>query len=632
MSSLLYTIEKEKHNEKDLKEILVNNKNIRFVSLMGVDLGGNATDEKIPIELFLDDINGFLKSAIQTDGSSVELYNIATLNNAKVDLMPDVDSRWYVDYNIEHIDEETNLPVGTLKIPAFLIHDNKRVCSRGILQKADKYFKESLIKIFNEYPHMINNIGIKEVSEIEEIILTSATELEFWVNTPEDKADLEKLSVSQSLKEQYWKRTHGIIRTCLEKSLIMLQKLGINPEMAHKEVGGIDSSISIDGKTNHAMEQLEISWKFSNPLQAADNELLVREVIEDIFTSNGLEVTFKAKPIHGVAGSGGHTHVGVSARLKNRKIINLFAPIDMKQDYLSEIGYGAIMGLLHNYEVLNPIVTSSNDGFNRLVPGFEAPVCIVTSLGHTCEMPSRNRSVLVGLIRDIQNPKSVRFELRSPNPLSNTYLVIAGCYQVMLDGIKAAAKSMYSTKELEKELSKDAGEEGFYLEKDRAYRDENDVFEYYSINDLNKRFGVPPATVYENMRNLKVYECKLKALKQGDVFTDKIIDSFKTGAIDKWEKELKNRIIQDNMDTIRGFVKLHNKENMDALDEVVWNSISDIKFNIMKDTLTRQSLFTKIREALENKDYELASNLQLELKRSMEEIQQLYIQYEKNIY
>ncbi len=38
----------------------------------------------------------------------------------------------------------------------------------------------------------------------------------------------------------------------------------------------------------------------------------------------GLEVTFKAKPIHGVAGSGGHTHVGASVKLKewkNRKYI-----------------------------------------------------------------------------------------------------------------------------------------------------------------------------------------------------------------------------------------------------------------------------------------------------------------------
>ncbi|WP_195250845.1 glutamine synthetase [Romboutsia sp. 1001713B170207_170306_H8] len=632
MSKLLHVIEKERFDANELKSLLKEHKHIKFVSLVGVDLGGNATDEKIPMELFLDDIESFLSSAVQTDGSSVELYEIATLNNAKVDLMPDESSRWYVDYNLEHIDEETNLPIGTLKIPAFLIHDNKKVCSRGVLQKAETYFKESLLEIFNEYPHMINNIGIKDVSEIDTILLTSATELEFWVNTPEDKADLEELSVSQSLKEQYWKRTHGLIRTCLEKTLITLQAKGICPEMAHKEVGGIQSTISIDGKTNHAMEQLEVSWKFASPLQAADNELVVREVIEDIFTSNGLEVTFKAKPIHGVAGSGKHTHVGVSARLKDGSLKNLFAPIDMKDDYLSEIGYGALMGILNNYEVLNPFVTSTNDAFNRLVPGFEAPVCIVTSLGHTYEIPSRNRSVLVGLVRDAENPKTLRFELRAPNPLSNAYLVIAGCYQTMLHGIKAVAKSKLTTKELEKELSKDIGEESFYLDKNRAYRDENDVFEHYTQEELNERFSVPPATVYENVRNLEIYEEKLEALKQGDVFTDKIINSFKVGSIDKWKKELEYRIIKTYSARIRNYVKLHTKENMDALDEVIWNSISDIKFNVMKDTLTRKSLFTQIRDAIEGEDYETASKLQLELKKNMVEVRKLYMQYKKNIY
>ena len=125
MQNLLYIIEKENHNEKDLERILKENPQIKFVSLMGVDLGGNATDEKIPVELFLEDINDFLQSTVQTDGSSVELYNIATLNNAKVDLMPDIDCKWYVDYNMEHIDSELNLPIGTVRIPAFLIHDNK---------------------------------------------------------------------------------------------------------------------------------------------------------------------------------------------------------------------------------------------------------------------------------------------------------------------------------------------------------------------------------------------------------------------------------------------------------------------------------------------------------------------------
>ena len=631
MRSLLYTIDKDKHNKKDIYDILASNKNIKFVSLMGVDLGGNATDEKIPISLLLEDIDKFLKTPIQTDGSSVELYNIATLNNAKVDLMPDLDCKWYIDYNFNHIDEETSLPIGTLRIPSFLIHNNKKVCSRAILKSSEIYFKESLIKLFKQYPHIINNIGIYDIYQIDEIILTTATELEFWVNTPEDKVDFEKLSVSQSLKEQYWKRTHGIIRTCTEKCLLMLDKLGINPEMAHKEVGGINSSISIDGKTNHAMEQLEISWKFSTPLQTADSELIVREVVEDIFTSHGLEVTFKAKPIYGVAGSGGHTHVGASVKLKNGKIQNIFAPKKMQEDYLSEIGYGALMGILNNYEVLNPIVNSSNDAFNRLVPGFEAPTCIVTSLGHTYNTPSRNRSVLVGLLRDIDSPNTLRFELRSPNPLSNTYLVIAGCYQTMLDGIKQVTKSKLTTRQLERELSKDLGEESFYLEKNRKYRDENDVFEYYSLEDRNNRFGIPPATVYESLNNLEKYESKLETLKQGNVFSDEVITSFKVGAIYKWTEELKNRIIEQHRTTIRNCIRLHDKENMDALDEVIWNEILQIKLNVMKDTLCKKSLFTKIKEAIDIKDYETVSNLQMELKNNMDKIQQLYIKYKKNI-
>ena len=632
MQSLLYVIKKENHNEKDLKEILSKHKNIMFVSLMGVDLGGNAIDEKIPIKVFLEDINDFLNSGIQTDGSSVELYNIATLNNAKVDLMPDNDAVWYIDYNMENICDKCNLPIGTLKIPSFLLHEGKRVCSRGILKKSEQYIKDSILEIIHKYPHMIEELEIENPYDIESINLTSATELEFWVNTPEDKVDLEALHVSQSLKEQYWKRTKGIIRTCLENSLIILQKLGLEPEMGHKEVGGITSSISIDGKTNHAMEQLEIDWKYSTPLQCADNELLAREVIEDVFSRNGLEVTFKAKPLDGVAGSGEHTHFGISAKLKNGKIVNLFSPYNMTSDYTTKFGYGALMGILKNYEVLNPFVTSSNDGFNRLVPGFEAPVCIVTSLGHTYELPSRNRSILVGLIRDINSPLSTRFELRSPNPLSNTYLVIAGAYQTILHGIKAVAESKLSTKDLEKELSKEIGEDGFYLEEDRSYRDENDVFEDYSIEERNQRFSIPPATVYENMKNLEIQSYKIESLIQGDVFTEKIINSFKTGAIDKWKKELKNRIIQDNIDIIRSLKKLHDTDDMNTLDEVAWDNINNLKHYLMKDTMSKKSLFTQIKEAIESKDYELASKLQIEMKDKMKEVQHLYIQYQKNIF
>ena len=65
------------------------------------------------------------------------------------------------------------------------------------------------------------------------------------------------------------------------------------------------------------MEQLEIDWKYTNAIQAADNENQVKYVVRDVFRMYGLDVTYRAKPIEGVAGSGEHTHLGVAVTLKD---------------------------------------------------------------------------------------------------------------------------------------------------------------------------------------------------------------------------------------------------------------------------------------------------------------------------
>ena len=36
---------------------------------MGIDIGGHDTDEKIPVEEFIDDMEKFLENGVQTDGS-----------------------------------------------------------------------------------------------------------------------------------------------------------------------------------------------------------------------------------------------------------------------------------------------------------------------------------------------------------------------------------------------------------------------------------------------------------------------------------------------------------------------------------------------------------------------------------
>ena len=626
---LVYVIEKNSHTSEELVKILDKHKEIKFVSLSGIDLVGHETDEKIPIKIFLEDMDTFLNGiAVQTDGSSVYLPTIASLDNAKIDMKADLNCNWFIDYNYENIDEETGLPVGTLKIPCFLFHEGIAVDSRSILLNAVNYFKSNLMDLLKNNPESLENFNIK-VEDIEEIKITSATELEFWVMTPNDKRDIEELSTSQELHEQYWARTRGAVRTALEQSLEMMERYDLEPEMGHKEVGGVKSKLDQDGSLTGIMEQLEIDWKYSTAIQCGDNEIFVKRIVKETFRKNGMDVTFLAKPVPGVAGSGEHTHFGVAAKLKSGKMMNLFNP--STDSFLSPIGYGAIMGVLKNYEVINPFITSSNEAFKRLKKGFEAPICIVTSLGRSTKLPSRNRTILIGLIRDENNPMATRFELRSPNPHTNTFLCIATMLMAMLDGINYAISSQKSESELLAELSKKAGELATYLEKDRAYRSEEDVFEDFTDEERESYFGKVPSTVYENIYAFEEYKDKTQVLKKGDVLGDKLITSFKAASMEKWLTEIQHRIIPAFSHEIVQLKALHDPNTSSDLDISNWMKIRDLRIELMKDSFSKKSLFTETKDAIVAEDYKKVSDMQKIIYSKVDELRKLYIEYKRNL-
>ena len=301
---LLYVIPTEKHSAGDIRSILEAHPEIKFVSLAAVDLMGNDTDEKIPISDFKSNLENYLNGhAVQTDGSSVVLPGIATLNDGKVDLIPDPEVIWYIDYNYEHTDPITKLPIGTLRIPSYLKHGDDMVCSRSILKKSADFFEKQIKDIFKQRPDICSEYGFKP-EELAKITLITATELEFWVNSPDEIISTEQLSISQELKESYWKRTKGVVRTALEQVIMVLEQYGFNPEMGHKEVGGVKASLTSSGEFHFIMEQLEVDWKYSDALQGADYELIARILIKEIFRLHGLDVSFDAKPLQGVAGSG----------------------------------------------------------------------------------------------------------------------------------------------------------------------------------------------------------------------------------------------------------------------------------------------------------------------------------------
>ncbi len=627
---LLYYIPAGQYGKEGVLALLEQHPEVKFVSLVGIDLAGNDTDEKIPVSAFFDNYESFFEgTAVQTDGSSVVLTDIATLNNARVDMWGDPSVNWFVDYNYENIDEVTGLPTGTLRIPAFLKHNDRFVDSRSILKQACQYVREEMLSTVKEkglpgMPHV-------KAEDIADIVFTSATELEFWVKTPSKSVAKRDLSVSQKLQEQYWQRTHGSVRTALEQAVERLDQYGMSAEMGHKEGGGVKAKLDDDGHVDSVLEQLEIDWKFSNnPLQTADNELQARIIVREVFRENGLDVTFKAKPIIGVAGSGEHTHFGVMAKLKSGKFVNLFSPEDMRKEAASSLGIGAIMGLLKNYEAINPFISSTTDSLNRLKPGFEAPVCIVTSLGVDPSVPSRNRTILCGLIRDIDNPMATRYELRAPNPYTNTYTALALIYLAAWDGMKYAITSGKTQAELVAELSKKPGEHADYLEDDRAYRAEDDVFEDYTQEERDAMFSVPPATVWENILGFKNHPEKVAVLSQGNAFEKDLMESFISAILNRWKLELVSRIIPANLQQVRDMKPVH-VEGANSCDDRRFKALNELRFYLAKDSEEQESLFTRLSKALKAGQYDDASKLQVEMNDKMEELEAAYAHYYNNV-
>lgn len=627
---LLYYIPAGQYGKEGVLALLEQHPEVKFVSLVGIDLAGNDTDEKIPVSAFFDNYESFFEgTAVQTDGSSVVLTDIATLNNARVDMWGDPSVNWFIDYNYENIDEETGLPTGTLRIPAFLKHNDRFVDSRSILKQACQYVREEMLSTVKEkglpgMPHV-------KAEDIADIVFTSATELEFWVKTPSKSVAKRDLSVSQKLQEQYWQRTHGSVRTALEQAVERLDQYGMSAEMGHKEVGGVKAKLDDDGHVDSVLEQLEIDWKFSNnPLQTADNELQARIIVREVFRENGLDVTFKAKPIIGVAGSGEHTHFGVMAKLKSGKFVNLFSPEDMRKEAASSLGIGAIMGLLKNYEAINPFISSTTDSLNRLKPGFEAPVCIVTSLGVDPSVPSRNRTILCGLIRDIDNPMATRYELRAPNPYTNTYTALALIYLAAWDGMKYAITSGKTQAELVAELSKKPGEHADYLEDNRAYRAEDDVFEDYTQEERDAMFSVPPATVWENILGFKNHPEKVAVLSQGNAFEKDLMESFISAILNRWKLELVSRIIPANLQQVRDMKPVH-VEGANSCDDRRFKALNELRFYLAKDSEEQESLFTRLSKALKAGQYDDASKLQVEMNDKMDELEAAYAHYYNNV-
>lgn len=184
--------------------------------------------------------------------------------------------------------------------------------------------------------------------------------------------------------------------------------MGLEVEMGHHEV---------------ALGQHEIDFRFTDALRAADNILTLKYTVKAIAAQHGLVASFMPKPIYGINGSGMHCHQSLfDAQGENL----FFDPED--EYYLSPLGYGFIAGQLAHARALAAVVSPTVNSYKRLVPGYEAPVYVGWA--------QINRSALIRIPHYTPGrEKSMRAELRFPDPSANPYLALTVMLAAALDGI-----------------------------------------------------------------------------------------------------------------------------------------------------------------------------------------------------
>ncbi|MBS1248617.1 MAG: Glutamine synthetase [Chloroflexi bacterium] len=188
-----------------------------------------------------------------------------------------------------------------------------------------------------------------------------------------------------------------------------LDAMGLDVEMGHHEV---------------ARGQHEIDFRYTNALRAADNVITMKYTVKAIAAKYDLIASFMPKPIYGVNGSGMHCHQSIFD--ENGK--NLFYSAD-DENHLSELAYGFIAGQLKHARSMSAVIAPTANSYKRLVPGYEAPVYVGWA--------QINRSALIRLPRYTQGRnKSIRLELRCPDPSANPYLAFVAMLAAGLDGIE----------------------------------------------------------------------------------------------------------------------------------------------------------------------------------------------------
>ena len=192
---------------------------------------------------------------------------------------------------------------------------------------------------------------------------------------------------------------------------LAIAEMGLSPERSHHESGP---------------GQNEIDFRCSSPLKAADDLMTLRTAVKAISYQSGLFASFLPKPLVGESGNGLHINLSLFEEGKN-----LFENFKEEKNAKASSFLSGILRRIGDMTVFsNPLPGS----YSRLGK-CEAPSVISWSM--------ENRSTLIRV--PAASGVDSRIEIRSPDPSSNPYLVIALLISAGFEGVKDSLSLPEST-------------------------------------------------------------------------------------------------------------------------------------------------------------------------------------------
>jgi glutamine synthetase len=201
---------------------------------------------------------------------------------------------------------------------------------------------------------------------------------------------------------------HDHLHDARTRITLHLQAMGVEVKYHHHEVGGPG--------------QCEIETPMLPLLRAGDVTMMVKYVARMAASRLGMTATFMPKPLFGEAGSGMHFHLQLL-----RDGVNLCWD-EHGYGHSSALARSCIAGLLQHGGAVMALTSPSTNSYRRLVPGFEAPVTAIFSVG--------NRSAAVRIPGYANRPETARFEFRPPDATANPYLALAAMLMAAVDGVR----------------------------------------------------------------------------------------------------------------------------------------------------------------------------------------------------